>query len=911
MMLQPLGQNYIKSSLGQPIQRKPLGGSPIPLGTSQLPSITNLEENEGMGEFSYSPWGEGNLERGGLSSTPSIQARQDASFSVPPVYNEDIVSESNNIPKSNTSEVQRSLLDSPSLSTSQADAEGIVSENNNISESSTPQVQRSESDRSLSELPGYRDTYSTNNVTPRPKFSLGKFATNAIDNTLPIARKVIQQMSDFTSPKSSNLSASESIQSQEEPVKINSPEIQRSPVNSPSLSISQASDKNLVSDENNIREVKAPEVQRSLTETPSLSSPPIPDENIVSDENNIREVKVPEVQRSLTETPSLSSPPIPDENIVSDENNIREVKVPEVQRSLTETPSLSSPPIPDENIVSDENNIREVKAPEIQRSLTETPSLSSPPIPDENIVSDENNIREVKAPEVQRSLTETPSLSSPSTPDKNIVRDRRNISEVKTPEVQHFQEDKLLSELPGYRDVYSEDKVQSRPQFSLSEFAANTIGNTIPIARKVIQRVSEIASPKPSNFSPSESGQTQEISAKFDSTEIQESLDKPSLVSTLQTRDNNIVADNNISENSTSKVQRSLLELPSLFTPQTKDENLVMESNNIAEVETSAIQRSLSENPALSISQTINENSVSDNNNIAKVETSEIQRSLPKIPPTLTQTDTAIEESPVTTLSEGRGFLQLQPLGQLQPLVGDSDYSPSSFVATSLKEILSYSGESHSSIQKKENTERETTKTSISASETLDFPQSWSNIPELIGDSADRIDSGEAENWGEFSGLMGDPSLLPETPSTSNAIVQAKAVPIEGELILPISFEEIEEEEIPSLPASSQKTERELEKPIGEEELDFLAQLVYRLVRSHLNIEREQQYNQFGGASFWLDSVYFARDENSSLSSTGMRATLETVSPYTSDRLAILAREVYVLLQMRMECDRDRQGNYY
>ena len=295
-----------------------------------------------------------------------------------------------------------------------------------------------------------------------------------------------------------------------------------------------------------------------------------------------------------------------------------------------------------------------------------------------------------------------------------------------------------------------------------------------------------------------------------------------------------------------------------------------------------------------------------------------MQRSLSDSPPMSTQTDTPIatEDSKVTTLSEGRGFLQLQPLGPSQPLARDSDYLPSSFVSTSLKEILDYSGGSNPSpIQKKENIGRETTTTPISPSETLDSPKSWSNVSELMGDTSDKIDSGETEDWGGFSGLMGDTSLLPESSSASksNAIVQAKNTPIEGELIIPISFEEIEKEEIPSLPPSPQKSEQrlDLEQPIGEEELEFLAQLVYRLVRSRLNLEREQQYHQWGGASFWLDTVYFARDENSFLASTEMLATLETVSPYTSDRLAILAREVYVLLQMRMECDRDRQGNHY
>ncbi|MBP0021161.1 MAG: hypothetical protein J7647_26865 [Cyanobacteria bacterium SBLK] len=793
MILKPLGQNYLKSSLGQPIQRKTLGRSLVPLGSSQLPSIRDLEEREKMREFSYSPWDEWGATSREKSSIPSLQTRQDNSLSTPrsleenivlknnisseniapevqrslldsssfstlqatqnmvsdgngspeitipevqrsPVdfspqtIDENIISESNNITETTTPEVQRSPLESLSLSVSQTSEENIVSNRNNISGIETPEVRRSPEDRPLSELPGYQDTYSENNIQSHPNFSLSQFTANAIDNTFPIARKVIQRVNEIVSPQSSNFSSSESVQSQNESLETEKQNIQRSPL-------------------------------------------------------------------------------------------------------------------------------------------------------------------------------ESSSLSTPQTTEADIVSDNTNIVETTTPEVQRSPEDKPLSELPGYGDVYSEDNVQSRPKFSLSDFASNAIENTLPIARKVIQRVNEIASPKSSNLASSEMVQPKKESLSMESPEIQRSPLEPSSLSTPQARSENIVAN---SSNSL-EIQRSPLESPSPSTPQERSENIVANSSNSLE-----IQRSLLKSSSLSTPQERSENIVANRNNITETPTSEVQRSPSNIPPSLSQPDAAIatEESQVTTLSEGQGFLQLQPLGQPQPLGKNSDYYPSSFVSTSLKEILSYSGDKNSSpVQKKENTGN-TIETSVSTAKTLDFPQSWSNVSELIGNSSNPIDMEKTEDWGGFSGLMEDTRLLPESIPTpaSEAIVQAKNAPVEGELLTPIAFEEISQEEPPALPPTPQLQKQELEQPIADEELDLLAQLVYRLVRSRLNIEREQQYNQLGGASLWPDAIYFARDENSPLASSEMFAMRETLSPYSSDRLSILAREVYVLLQMRLECDRDRQG---
>ncbi|MEM9538598.1 MAG: hypothetical protein AAGA60_03700 [Cyanobacteria bacterium P01_E01_bin.42] len=892
-MLKPLGQNYLKSSLGQPIQRKPLGRSLASLGTPQLPPIPDLKERERMRDFSYLARGEWNRGSEESASIPSIQARQDNLISTSQSKEEDIVV-NNTDSEDITSEVQRSPLNSSSLSTPRSINENTVSDRNSISEMTTPEVQRSplepsspstdrtpyentisntdtiaeretsEVQRSLedtphSELPGYQDVYSENNVQSRPTFSLSKLASNTIDNTLPIAKKVIQRVNEIASSQSSSVASSESVQAQAESSGVKNPEIQQSP----------------------------------------------------------------------------------------SENSPR-----------------STPQTTKENIVSEPIDTPKIATPEIQQS----PSTSTPQTTTVHLMSDRPDTTEIATPEVQRSSLDNSQLSIPEAPEVDIVSDSTNITEIDTPEVQRSPEEKPLSELPGYQDTYSENKPQSRSKFSLSKLASNAVKNTFPIARKVIQRFDRTSSQKPSNSVSPEVVQPKEESVKPDNLKVQRSpalstpqvpdenlvsnsskitenptpeVQRSPIESTPQITNENLVSNpRNIAENPTSEVQRSPLESPSLSTPQITNENLVSNPGNIAETSTSEIQRSPLESPSLSTPQITDENLVSNSSNIAENPTSEIQRSpslytpqvpdenlvdngsnivenstseIQRLPSEITsspQSNMAIatEESRVTTLSEGRGFLQLQPLGQPQPLGGSSDYNPSSFVSTSLKEILNYSGENSASLIQKKDNQKNTVQTSVSASETLDFPQSWSNVSELIGDSPNTIDAKKTEDWGGFSGLMGDTSLLPESPPNpdSEAIVQAKSAPVEGELMMPIAFEEIAPEEPLTLPPTPQQPEPE--QPIADEELDWLAQLVYRLVRSRLNIDRERQYNQIGGASFWPDTVYFARAENNSLASSEMLAMLEALSPYSSDRLSILAREVYVLLQMRMECDRDRHG---
>jgi hypothetical protein len=1045
MILAPLGHNYSKSPLGQPIQRKSLGQSGVPLGTSPLPSITNAEENEMMGDWSYSPrgeWGRGNRQQ---RSTLPIQARQNSSFPTPQSLQKDIIAKSNNIAESKTAEVQRSLSDSPAISAPKTDNEDSISDRNKISESTTPEIQRSPSETptlstpqtthqniipesnnivdtptpEIQRSPLNSPTLSTpqtthqnlvpesNNIsnTPTPEIQRSPLNSPTLStpqtthqNLVPESHKIVDtptpeiQRSPSETP---TLSTPQTTHQNLVPESNNisdtpTPEIQRSPLNSPTLSTPQTTHQNLVPESNNISNTPTPEIQRSPLNSPTLSTPQTTHQNLVPESNNISDTPTPEIQRSLSElpgyqdvysenniqsppkfslnkfasnvidntlpiarkmiqrvreitspessdfsssesvqsqadsletttpeiqrspseTPTLSTPQTTHQNIIPESNNIVDTPTPEIQRSPLNSPTLSTPQTTHQNLVPESNNISDTPTPEIQRSPLNSPTLSTPQTTHQNLVPESNNISNTPTPEIQRSPLNSPTLSTPQTTHQNLVPESNNISDTPTPEIQ-----RSLSELPGYQDVYSENNIQSPPKFSLNKFASNAIDNTLPIARKVIQRVREITSPESSDFSLSESIQSQTDSLETTTPEIQRSpLETPTLPTPQTTHQDIVPESNKISDTPTPEIQRSPLNSTTLSNPQTINQDLVPESNKISDTPTPEIQRSPLNSTTLSNPQTTYQNLVPESNKISDTPTPEIQRSPSEMPPISTQTDTAIEESPVTTLSEGRGFLQLQPLGQSQPLARDSDYLPSSFVSNSLKEILDYSGENNSSpIQKKEGIRGKTAKNSLSPSQTLDIPKSWSNVSELIGNSSDTPDSEKTEDWGGLTGLMGDTNLLSENPSASNAIIQTKNASIEGELLSPISFEEIEEEEIPSLPPSPQTLEQisDLEQPIGEEELEFLAQLVYRLVRSRLNIEREQQYNQLGGASFWLDTVYFARDEQSSLSSTAMLTTLETVNPYTSDRLAMLAREIYVLLQIRLECDRDRQRNYY
>jgi hypothetical protein len=122
-----------------------------------------------------------------------------------------------------------------------------------------------------------------------------------------------------------------------------------------------------------------------------------------------------------------------------------------------------------------------------------------------------------------------------------------------------------------------------------------------------------------------------------------------------------------------------------------------------------------------------------------------------------------------------------------------------------------------------------------------------------------------------------------------------------------------------SSPATSTQptADKEREDSI-EEQLEILAQKIYSLIRQRLEIDKERQGHYCTGHPPWLDTL----DPKSSntASSTSARSP-QTAGQLTASlngevssldgKLEILTQEVYNLLRLRLEIERERQNIYY
>ncbi|NJK67739.1 MAG: hypothetical protein HC941_15490 [Microcoleus sp. SU_5_3] len=184
----------------------------------------------------------------------------------------------------------------------------------------------------------------------------------------------------------------------------------------------------------------------------------------------------------------------------------------------------------------------------------------------------------------------------------------------------------------------------------------------------------------------------------------------------------------------------------------------------------------------------------------------------------------------------------------------------------------------------------------------FDPPTSWSNISELLGKSStttsDSIQT--KEEIAHASSIEPESSSRSYTLSSPNLSDNSTSAP-SGETSQQITA---------SIPGK--------DTSIDDEQLEKLAQQVYTLMWQWLEIEQERQGSRCVGYPIWLSnitSIYgtSAKIKSAPKQSTPGQRTADDpgeVSP-VDDKLQKLTREIYYLIQQRLEIERERQGGYY